>query len=363
MAYSVYSYGSQYAETGQIGIYVGTREDNLAECLTVTAAELQDVAAGNLRPGELERAKENLEGRMLLSLESTSNRMTRLGKALVTDTEIVPVEEILRRIKAVQAGRDRRSGDRALRARGALGRRDRAARDEVPRRGRARQPGARGAMKVCLFGSRGQGRLGARPGPRAGRSRRRRRAVGRPCRLRRRRRLHASRRGAGERRGAASPPACRSSSARPASTRARSTRRRRPQASPAFTSRTSPCGAGLMMRFAEEAARVFPAAEIVELHADTKVDAPSGTAKATAERMGGGGSHPLRQAARPGRPPGGRLRRAGRDAHDPPRHELPRGVRPGCPPRARDRADAAPRPHRRARRRSARVLGVLEPAD
>ena len=47
-------------------------------------------------------------------------------------------------------------------------------------------------------------------------------------------------------------------------------------------------GAGLMMRFAEEAARVFPAAEIVELHADTKVDAPSGTAKATAERMGGG---------------------------------------------------------------------------
>ena len=102
MAYSVYSYGSQYAETGQIGIYVGTREDNLAECLTVTAAELQDVAAGNLRPGELERAKENLEGRMLLSLESTSNRMTRLGKALVTDTEIVPIEEILRRIKAVQ---------------------------------------------------------------------------------------------------------------------------------------------------------------------------------------------------------------------------------------------------------------------
>ena len=40
---------SQYAETGQVGIYVGTREDNLRECLDVTAAELQDVAAGNLR--------------------------------------------------------------------------------------------------------------------------------------------------------------------------------------------------------------------------------------------------------------------------------------------------------------------------
>ena len=101
MAYSVYTYGSQYAETGQVGVYVGTREDNLVECLAVTAAELSDVAAGNLRPGELERAKENLEGRLLLSLESTSNRMTRLGKALVTDTELVETEETIRRVRAV----------------------------------------------------------------------------------------------------------------------------------------------------------------------------------------------------------------------------------------------------------------------
>jgi len=45
-------------------------------------------------------------------------------------------------------------------------------------------------------------------------------------------------------------------------------------------------GAGLMMRFAEEAARVFSRAEIVELHNEAKRDAPSGTAKATAARMG-----------------------------------------------------------------------------
>ena len=101
MAYSVYTYGSQYAETGQVGIYVGTREDNLAECLAVTTAELQDVAAGNLRAGELERAKENLKGRLLLSLESTSSRMTRLGKALVTGVELVSVDETVRRVEAV----------------------------------------------------------------------------------------------------------------------------------------------------------------------------------------------------------------------------------------------------------------------
>jgi len=46
-------------------------------------------------------------------------------------------------------------------------------------------------------------------------------------------------------------------------------------------------GAVLMMRFAEEASRHLPAAEIVELHADTKRDAPSGTSRATAARMEG----------------------------------------------------------------------------
>lgn len=56
---------------------------------------------------------------------------------------------------------------------------------------------------------------------------------------------------------------------------------------PCFLAPNFALGAVLMMRFATEAARSFPHAEIVELHADTKLDAPSGTAKATAARMGG----------------------------------------------------------------------------
>jgi 4-hydroxy-tetrahydrodipicolinate reductase len=53
-------------------------------------------------------------------------------------------------------------------------------------------------------------------------------------------------------------------------------------------------GAVLMMRFAEEASRHLPSAEIVELHHETKLDAPSGTAKATAERIGGAPIHSVR---------------------------------------------------------------------
>jgi 4-hydroxy-tetrahydrodipicolinate reductase len=56
---------------------------------------------------------------------------------------------------------------------------------------------------------------------------------------------------------------------------------------PVFHASNFAVGAVLMMRFAAEAARHLPKAEIVELHHDTKLDAPSGTAKTTAERMGG----------------------------------------------------------------------------
>jgi 4-hydroxy-tetrahydrodipicolinate reductase len=53
-------------------------------------------------------------------------------------------------------------------------------------------------------------------------------------------------------------------------------------------------GAVLMMRLAEQAARYLPRAEIVELHSEQKKDAPSGTAKATAERLGGAEIHSVR---------------------------------------------------------------------
>jgi 4-hydroxy-tetrahydrodipicolinate reductase len=53
-------------------------------------------------------------------------------------------------------------------------------------------------------------------------------------------------------------------------------------------------GAVLMMRLAEDAVRYLPRTEIVELHAETKKDAPSGTAKATAERLGGAEIHSVR---------------------------------------------------------------------
>jgi predicted Zn-dependent peptidase len=103
MAYSVYSYGSSYHETGEAGVYVGTRPENVPECLDVVRDQASALAAGELERGELERAREHLEGRILLGLESAGARMSRLGRSLLGDTEILTPEEIAARVHAVTA--------------------------------------------------------------------------------------------------------------------------------------------------------------------------------------------------------------------------------------------------------------------
>jgi predicted Zn-dependent peptidase len=101
LAYAVYTFSSQYADTGQIGVYLGTREENLGECLRIVAEQVEVIARDGPRPDELVRAKENLKGRIMLSMELTSNRMSRLGKSLITDSELLGLDRILAEIEAV----------------------------------------------------------------------------------------------------------------------------------------------------------------------------------------------------------------------------------------------------------------------
>ena len=98
------------------------------------AEQIADIAAGNLRERELERAKENLKGRIALSMESTSNRMSRLGRSLITDTELLSLDRIIAEIDAVEPDGARRARRRAARPGAALGGGDRAERGALPRR-------------------------------------------------------------------------------------------------------------------------------------------------------------------------------------------------------------------------------------
>jgi predicted Zn-dependent peptidase len=101
LAYAVYSFTSAYQDTGQVGLYLGTRPDNVAEGLSVIASELARLREEPATAEELERAKENLKGRVVLALESTSARMNRLGSEILADTPLLSLDEIVSRIDAV----------------------------------------------------------------------------------------------------------------------------------------------------------------------------------------------------------------------------------------------------------------------
>jgi predicted Zn-dependent peptidase len=101
LAYSVYSFQSLYAGSGQIGLYLGTRPDNVARALRVVADELDRFRSDPATDDELERSKENVKGRVLLALESTTARMNRLGSSVLAGIPLLSVDEVEERIDAV----------------------------------------------------------------------------------------------------------------------------------------------------------------------------------------------------------------------------------------------------------------------
>jgi predicted Zn-dependent peptidase len=101
LAYAVYSFTSAYQDTGQVGLYVGTRPDNVAAALSTLGAELSRLREEPATAEELTRAKENLKGRVVLSLESTGARMNRLGSEILAGAPLLSLDEVVERIEAV----------------------------------------------------------------------------------------------------------------------------------------------------------------------------------------------------------------------------------------------------------------------
>jgi predicted Zn-dependent peptidase len=101
LAYAVGSYTQQYVDSGMIGLYVGTREDNVEEACGIIGRELGSIHAEGITDEELARAKEHVKGRMVLSSESTAARMGRIGKAVLFDTPLLTLDELLEKVDAV----------------------------------------------------------------------------------------------------------------------------------------------------------------------------------------------------------------------------------------------------------------------
>lgn len=114
LAYSVYSAPSAMSDCGVLTLCVGTGPDRLAETADVVADVVDDVAAHGITEDELVVAKGYLAGSLVLGLEDSASRMSRLGAGEAIRGEIVPLDEQVRRIEAVDLEDVARVADRVL---------------------------------------------------------------------------------------------------------------------------------------------------------------------------------------------------------------------------------------------------------
>jgi len=101
LVYSVYSYSQQFLDSGMVGVYAGcgpARLDAVRETVTMV---LDDVATNGITAAELEKAKGQLAGGMVLGLEDTGSRMSRIAKAELTTGDVPSVSQVLDRVQAV----------------------------------------------------------------------------------------------------------------------------------------------------------------------------------------------------------------------------------------------------------------------
>ena len=101
LAYSVYSFASHHADAGLVGVSLGCLPGKLDDALATVRGELAKVAADGITDDELERGKGQLRGGLVLGMEDTGSRMSRIGKAELVYNQQISLDEVVRRIDAV----------------------------------------------------------------------------------------------------------------------------------------------------------------------------------------------------------------------------------------------------------------------
>ena len=115
LVYSIYSFSAPFMDGGLFGIYAGTGEEEAAELVPVTLAELLAVQ-NEVRADELERARAQVKAGLLMSLESTGGRCEQIARQLQVFGRVIPTEETVARINAVTLDDVRRAAARLFRA-------------------------------------------------------------------------------------------------------------------------------------------------------------------------------------------------------------------------------------------------------
>ncbi len=104
LAYSVYSYVISHADSGSLVVYAGTEPQHCRELLDIALVEMRRTKEEPVPQDELDSAREQLKGKLLMSLESSDSLMTRLAKNEIYLRRNQPVDEILAGFDAVTVG-------------------------------------------------------------------------------------------------------------------------------------------------------------------------------------------------------------------------------------------------------------------
>ncbi|WP_285726743.1 M16 family metallopeptidase [Psychromicrobium xiongbiense] len=107
LAYSTYSFSSAFADAGYFGMYAGCSPAKVQQVLELMVQELEKLAADGVSEQELRKATGQLSGGIVLALEDTGSRMSRLGRAELVAGEFMDIDETLERIHAVTAAQVR----------------------------------------------------------------------------------------------------------------------------------------------------------------------------------------------------------------------------------------------------------------
>lgn len=101
LAYSIYSYQSNYSDAGLLTIYAGTRPSNAFQVIELILENISLLKDQGISASELAKTKEQLKGNLLLGLESSSSRMFRIGKMEITLGKYITLDEVVAKIDKV----------------------------------------------------------------------------------------------------------------------------------------------------------------------------------------------------------------------------------------------------------------------
>ncbi|GAB7388269.1 pitrilysin family protein [Bacillaceae bacterium] len=101
LAYSVFSYHSSFSDTGSFTIYAGTAPEQVDQVVEIIGNILVDLRDKGIKESELAKGKEQLKGSLMLNLESTNSRMSRLGKNELLLGYHLTLDEILQKIDEI----------------------------------------------------------------------------------------------------------------------------------------------------------------------------------------------------------------------------------------------------------------------